>query len=89
MRISKEALALSVLVRRVRVGATPFGWEIRRDGADNPIYASDDRYVSMDAAYQAGHAKLSKFVARREMPSGVGVDRPWLAGGAGAQSMTA
>lgn len=90
MRISKEALSVSVLVRRVRVGAAPFGWEIHRDGAAGPVYASPDRYVSMDAAYQAGHARLPEFVSRRGAPSGVSENSQWQPGdaGPGDQSMT-
>jgi len=30
MRVSKEALALSIVVRRVRIGANPFSWEVHR-----------------------------------------------------------
>lgn len=91
MRISKEALSVSVLVRRVRVGGTPFGWEVHRAGTEGPIYASPDRFCSMDAAYQAGQARLTEFVAKRSMPPGVTENRQWQSRqmGSGAQAMTA
>jgi hypothetical protein len=66
MRISKEALAVSVVVRRVAFGATPFRWEVHRDpGA--VIHVSADRYRSMDAAYRAGRARLGDFISSRSV----------------------
>ena len=60
MRVSKEALALSVVVRRVHVGATPFGWEVHRAGVPRPVQVSIARFRSMKAAYQAGQACLTQ-----------------------------
>jgi hypothetical protein len=66
MRISKEALAINVVVRRVAIGATPFRWEVHRDpGA--VIHVSTERYRSMDAAYRAGRARLGEFISSRPM----------------------
>jgi hypothetical protein len=91
MRISKEALSISVLVRRVRVGAAPFGWEIHRDGASGAIYASPERYVSMAEAYQAGQARLPEFVSRRAAPSDSSQNHQWQLpdGGFGDHGLTA
>jgi hypothetical protein len=65
MRISKEALALSVVVRRVHIGATPFGWEVHRTGASRPVQVSAERFRSMEAAYQAGQACLTDLIVKR------------------------
>jgi hypothetical protein len=51
MRISKEALALSIVVRRLHVGANPFGWEVHRVGTPRPVQVSAKRFRSMEAAY--------------------------------------
>jgi hypothetical protein len=69
MRVSKEALALSVVVRRVHVGATPFGWEMHRAGVPRPVQVSVERFRSMEAAYQAGQACLTDFIAKRPRSS--------------------
>jgi hypothetical protein len=69
MRVSKEALALSVVVRRVRVGTTPFAWEVHRSGATAPVRVSDERFGSMEAAYQAGQACLTDLVLKRSRPT--------------------
>jgi hypothetical protein len=65
MRVSKEALALSVVVRRVHIGATPFGWEVHRAGASRPVQVSAERFRNMEAAYQAGQAHLADLIAKR------------------------
>jgi hypothetical protein len=69
MRISQEALALSVLVRRVRTGATPFGWEVHRADATRPVQVSAERFPSMEAAYHAGQARLTDLIAKRPRSS--------------------
>ena len=79
-RISKEALAISVVVRRVAIGAAPFGWEVHRAGAAGPIYVSSDRFRSMEAAYKAGQARLEEFIPTRSMPPGVTANRLWQSG---------
>jgi hypothetical protein len=61
MRLSKEALSTRVVVRRARRGATPFIWEINKDSMAEPVYVSPEAFVSMEAAYQAGQARLSEF----------------------------
>jgi len=69
MRVSKEALALSVVVRRVHVGATPFGWEVHRAGVPRLVQVSVARFRSMEAAYQAGQACLTDLIAKRPRSS--------------------
>ncbi len=61
MRLSKEALSIRVVVRRARRGTTPFIWEINRDSMAEPVYVSPEAFVSMEAAYQAGQARLAEF----------------------------
>ncbi len=65
MRISKEALALRVVVRRVRTGTAPFCWEVHRDPELQPIHVSHETFRSMEAAYGAGLAKLADFIPQR------------------------
>jgi hypothetical protein len=65
MRLSKEALSIKVVVRRARRGATPFIWEINRDSMVEPVYVSSDAFVSMEAAFKAGQARLAEFVPSR------------------------
>lgn len=68
-RISKEALALSVVVRRrARAGVAPFGWEVHGTDTAEPIHVSDDRFVSMEEAYGAGQARLAEFIPKRTRP---------------------
>jgi hypothetical protein len=62
MRVSKEALAVSVVVRRVKTGAAPFGWEVHHAAAPRPIHVSPETFRSMEAAYRAGQARLEEFV---------------------------
>lgn len=69
MRVSKEALALSIVVRRVRVGANPFSWEVHRAGTTAPVQVSTEGFRSMEAAYQAGKACLAAFITKRLPPS--------------------
>jgi hypothetical protein len=61
MRLSKEALSIRVVVRRARRGAAPFIWEINKDNMAEPVYVSPDAFASMEAAYQAGQARLAEF----------------------------
>jgi hypothetical protein len=63
MRLSKEALSIRVVVRRARRGSKPFVWEIIRDSMTEPVFVSPEAYVSMEAAYKAGHARLAEFVS--------------------------
>jgi hypothetical protein len=67
MRISLEALSVSVFVRRVTTGTAPFRWEVRGEAAE-PIYVSPDRYRSMEAACTAGRARLTEFVPKKRSP---------------------
>jgi hypothetical protein len=69
MRVSQEALALSVVVRRVRMGPTPFGWEVHRADAPRPVQVSTERFRSMEAAYQAGQTRLADLIAKRPRSS--------------------
>jgi hypothetical protein len=69
MRLSKEALSIRVVVRRARRGAAPFVWEINKDSMAEPVYTSPEAFVSMEAAFRAGHARLAEFTpAPRSMP---------------------
>ncbi len=61
MRVSKEALSTRVVVRRARRGAAPFIWEINKDSMAEPVHISADAFASMEAAYQAGQARLAEF----------------------------
>jgi hypothetical protein len=62
MRLSKEALSIRVVVRRAGRGATPFVWEINRESMVEPVFVSPECFVSMEAAYKAGQARLAEFV---------------------------
>jgi hypothetical protein len=66
-RISVKALSVSVFVRRVTTGTTPFRWEVYGEMAE-PIYVSPERYRSMEAAYTAGRARLTEFVPKKRSP---------------------
>lgn len=61
MRLSKEALSIKVVVRRARRGAAPFVWEINKDSMAEPLYVSPNSFVSMEAAFRAGQARLGEF----------------------------
>jgi hypothetical protein len=61
MRFSKEALSIRVVVRRARRGAAPFIWEINKDSMAEPVYVSAESFVSMEAAFRAGQARLGEF----------------------------
>jgi hypothetical protein len=61
MRLSKEALSTRVVVRRARRGVAPFIWEINTDSMAEPVCVSPEAYGSMEAAYQAGYARLAEF----------------------------
>jgi hypothetical protein len=67
MRITKEALAIRVVVRRAWIGAAPFRWEVYREEMEAPIYVSSDRFRSMHEAYQAGQARLVDFIPQRPL----------------------
>jgi hypothetical protein len=68
MRISKEALAVSVVVRRVKIGTAPFGWEVHHAAAVKPLHVSSETFRSMEAAYRAGQARLAEILAQRRAP---------------------
>jgi hypothetical protein len=71
MRLSKEALSIRVVVRRARRGAAPFIWEINTDSMTDPVFISPEAFVSMEAAYQAGRARVAEFTPRpRAMQEG-------------------
>jgi hypothetical protein len=65
MRVTKEALAVSIVVRRVMIGAAPFGWEVHHAAAAKPIHVDAETFRSMEAAYRAGQAKLAEFIPQR------------------------
>ena len=63
MRIRREALDYRVVVRKVTMGAAPFGWDVRYMDALTPVHVSTTRFRSMDAAYKDGHAWLADFLS--------------------------
>jgi hypothetical protein len=77
MRITKEALSVRIVVRRVEVGAAPFRWEVYREEGAEPIHVSPDRFRSMEAAYRAGQARLTEFIPKRSIPPEVMWNRHW------------
>lgn len=71
MGVTKEALSVGVVVRRVARGAAPFGWEVHRTDLERLIHASPARFGSMEAAYTAGAAQLAEFIPpKRSAPPG-------------------
>jgi hypothetical protein len=69
-RISKDALAISIVVRRrARAGAAPFGWEVHGADTAEPLHVSPDRFTSMEEAYGAGQARLAEFIPTRSSPA--------------------
>jgi hypothetical protein len=79
MRLTKEALSVTIVVRRVGRGAAPYGWVVHRVDTDTLIHASPDRFRSMEAAYKAGQARLEEFIPKRSMPPGMTEFREWQA----------
>jgi len=79
MRITKEVLATSLLVRRVAVGAAPFRWEVHNADTVEPLHISPDRFASMEAAYRAGQARLAEFVPKRSVPTEPTGNHRWKA----------
>jgi hypothetical protein len=77
MRLSKEALSVNLMVRRVGTGSAAFGWEVHNADTASPIHISPDRFSSMEAAYKAGKARLAEFIPKRSMPPGVTANRRW------------
>ena len=77
MRLTKEALSIRVVVRRAVGGAAPFRWEVYRDEGCEPLHISPDRFRTMEAAYQAGRARLAEFTPARPIPSDVVVNSRW------------
>ena len=67
-RITKEALSVRVVVRRVETGAAPFRWEVYLEEGAEPIHVSSDRFKGMEAAYHAGRARLTEFIPKRSVP---------------------
>jgi hypothetical protein len=65
VRLTKEELSIRVLVRRRASGAAPSAWEIHQTDIYTPIYISPERFRSMEAAYQAGQARLKEFIPQR------------------------
>ena len=60
MEIIKHLFA-RVVVRRVGKGEASFRWEIQGEETVAPSYVSPDKFGSMEAAYQAGQARLAEF----------------------------
>jgi len=79
MRLSKEALSISVVVRRVAIGAAPFAWEVHRAGNAAPIDVSTDRFRSMEAAYAAGQVRLAALIPKRPSSPVARANRMWAA----------
>jgi hypothetical protein len=64
MNIDMEVGYLTVVVRRINTGATPFVWEVRKDSEAVSLHVSAERYDNMEAAYSAGRAKLPDFISK-------------------------
>jgi hypothetical protein len=62
MNIDKEVNLLTLVVRRITSDATPFAWELRKDGVS--LHVSAERYGNMEAAYIAGRTKLPDFLTK-------------------------
>jgi hypothetical protein len=62
VRLSKETLSVSIVVRRAFVGMAPFRWEIHQAETAASIFVSSDRFRSMEAAHTAGMARLEEFI---------------------------
>ena len=78
-RITKEALATSVVVRRrARAGLAPFGWEVHGADTAEPLHVSLDRFASMEAAYGAGQARLAEFIPKRSIMAEGTQNHRWL-----------
>jgi len=77
MRPTKEALSIRVVIRRVERSATPFSWEVYSEERADPLYVSSERFGNMEAACQAGQARLTEFIPQRSMPPGVTENRCW------------
>lgn len=78
MRMTKEALSIRVVVRRVEVGAAaPFRWEVYGEEQAEPLHVSPDRFSSMETAYYAGRARLTEFIPKRSMPPGITENGRW------------
>jgi hypothetical protein len=71
MRLTPEALATGIVVRRLWRGAAPFWWAVYRIDTAIQIYVSSDRFRSMHLAYRAGQARLAEFLPKRLMPPGI------------------
>ena len=77
-RITKEALATSVVVRRrTRAGIAPFGWEVHGADRAEPLHVSPDRFTSMEAAYGAGQARLEEFIPKRSIMAEATQNHRW------------
>jgi hypothetical protein len=77
-RISREALGISVVVRRRdRAGAAPFGWEVHGADTAEPLHVSHDRFTSMEEAYGAGKAKLADFMPKRSSSMEIAEQHRW------------
>ncbi len=68
MEIAKFLFA-RVVVRRVSKGDASFGWEIQGEETFEPPYVCPDTFATMEAAYQAGRARLAEFDKPTRMPN--------------------
>ena len=84
MRLTKEALSTSVVVRRVAIGAAPFAWEVHRAGTAGPIDVSTDRFRSMEAAYAAGQVRLATLIPKPSLSPVARTNRLWATRRAGS-----
>jgi hypothetical protein len=65
VRVQRKELAFWVAVRRAGVGAKPFRWEIHGAETAEPVQLSDEKFPTMDLAYQAGQSNLQVFLQTR------------------------
>jgi hypothetical protein len=63
MITARDAFYYSLVVRRVSTGSTPFRWEVHRAVGIELAQVSSERFRTMQAAYEAGQAWLTAFLA--------------------------
>jgi hypothetical protein len=71
MNIDMDVGSLTVVVRRITTGATPFVWEVRKDSEAVSLHVSAERYNNMEAAYSAGRATLPDFIITKPAPESI------------------
>ena len=71
MKIIEGAFTVRVVVRRIKAGVGPYCWEIHEVDTLEAIYVSPDSFIGMEAAFEAGQARLVEFIPKRSKPLGL------------------